>query len=112
MKKLLTLAAGVFLSALLIAPVNAATNGAPAPRKDEGQVQQAEPGGQSVPATSHKAGTSVAERYEQRRAIKQRAADMRQAVIARELEEKEKWENEKLDTEEEEDSQEQEQEDK
>lgn len=112
MKKLLTLAAGVFLSALLIAPANAGPNDAPAVQKGEGQVQQAETGGQSVQATPHKAGTSVGERYQQRRAIKQRAAEMRQTVIMRELQEKEKWENEKLDTEEEEDIQEQEQEDK
>lgn len=78
MKKLLALAAWAFLSVLLVAMVNAGPNSDPGTQqKKEGQAQQTGQGGEGGQITPKKTGTSVVERYEKRRAIQKRAAEMR-----------------------------------
>ncbi|HWR73001.1 MAG TPA: FKBP-type peptidyl-prolyl cis-trans isomerase N-terminal domain-containing protein [Nitrospirota bacterium] len=59
----------------------AVPNGNTAARKDESQVQKDGKDGQ---ITVRKAGTSVVERYEARRAIKNRAAEVRRRAIEQE----------------------------
>lgn len=78
MRKVMAWAVAVFLSAFLVATVNAGSSDTPAIQKKEGQTQepgQVVKGGQTTP------GTSLLERYNKRVEIKKRAAERRNAEI-------------------------------
>jgi hypothetical protein len=81
MKKLMALAAGMLLSFLLIATVNAEPGAGPTPQNENGKVQKTDVKRNSPRITPNDPGKTLDARYKKRIEAKKRAAEMRKQLL-------------------------------